>query len=1223
MALELSTIVQRSVTATADGQALFIRSDGSLSEKRGLNILQRAFSPGAKAAENKATVEQLRESVRNHPVYGRLLEDRDISLFFSRKLETGSVLTAGDVKMLRQRLDFALARSTGADLVASGALPAGRGTEFAWFAMQRGLPLTAEAEQKAALKAYYIEKFCEDTVKAACARGGIPARDTEAAAGLLLRSGEYRAALDGVFGENLAQLRQEGILNALRQSVEPAILVLAELCAPPVSLAGIVSAIAMEDGALGPADFDGLLALSRSGVIPDMELKEFVLFCNREGRGLATPEERGNAVRGFRLNVDAVPLAIAAATQAGLPEEVGGALAHLPELVSEAKRFLADLTPPPAIPGREQVAEAVRRSQTAFLQQKAGVIREFLALAGQVPAAGSFLAGLSEAPTEQSLCRMLPALLTGGELLNILLNPAAGADSATIAALERFTQGLQSCAHMFRGEFGTDDVLRLHKDSLCVLMHCKGVTPDQAAIMGRTAIKTLRPIGLSLGSLGSQIIGGALRGPGTQALHAACSGMHNTIRLTGTLVYNLLSSDQKTTLGIADAQAFAESFDLLPETGGYIPARDIHQSVRDVAAAHGVAMPFRGYLENSATGEAEVAAWFGPPEAPAVTALFIQEVQALCAEVGLTGDKAVALAELNADALGSVASRALMDADKTRRMTPAEARDILRQALREELRAVKAAVDHVDSLPVVGQVDEDSPPNAVTAREKRLLRSAVAGYELRTPAVIEESAKLARRMGRELASLPPDLTPQTMVKPFLDMARLYIGTMQGLDVGERDEAEKFRALPVALMMAVRSGALSAEAGTALHAALSGEPGKNLGGAFVTFSDLCLQQRGLPLQNAALSNGMQIMNLLRHELAKKQGTAGDFDPMFYTSQQPSPADIPGEVCDRCLSIVPNRALVFPGVTALSHVRPRLTQEEWNALTPVMHMATAGMERAVRECEALQRCLAANARELLAAIRAKGDAPLTPEDMWRVIMGENAPAALGPRNAGALLYHSMRQRLASLARVAFPDIEGPVLENKSEDALGSGISFAALRRLLQPGGKLTLDDCQACPLGLPALTEVHPGNAFGLTTDFMRREASIRELPPTITITRADGSGSVIPNVGITPETNTPDNPVFQKIIALCHNVCRTDAQFRRVMQSLSQASTANFRSLSRKIPGFSLSEHNYYTMDVAPQADGNVVVTIASDPGRPEQARMRITVTPAGDGTITALELSGT
>jgi hypothetical protein len=80
-----------------------------------------------------------------------------------------------------------------------------------------------------------------------------------------------------------------------------------------------------------------------------------------------------------------------------------------------------------------------------------------------------------------------------------------------------------------------------------------------------------------------------------------------------------------------------------------------------------------------------------------------------------------------------------------------------------------------------------------------------------------------------------------------------------------------------------------------------------------------------------------------------------------------------------------------------------------------------------------------------------------------------------------------------------------------------------------------------------------------------------------------------------------------------------------MQSLSQASTILLRMLAENFSGISFSEHSHLDSTVTPQPNGDIVVELANGADdRPFGAHMQITVTPAGEITVTdiGVELRG-
>ncbi|MDR2725931.1 MAG: hypothetical protein LBC90_07745 [Candidatus Adiutrix sp.] len=104
MQLNLDAIVSQTGNMKAD-QALYIRKDDTLGQSSGLGGLARLFS-GPRQAENRASVEKLRQAVANHPEFQKLLNDTAIKHFFTQKLTSGTALTVREVKTLKANLDL-------------------------------------------------------------------------------------------------------------------------------------------------------------------------------------------------------------------------------------------------------------------------------------------------------------------------------------------------------------------------------------------------------------------------------------------------------------------------------------------------------------------------------------------------------------------------------------------------------------------------------------------------------------------------------------------------------------------------------------------------------------------------------------------------------------------------------------------------------------------------------------------------------------------------------------------------------------------------------------------------------------------------------------------------------------------------------------------------------------------------------------------------------------
>jgi hypothetical protein len=431
------------------------------------------------------------------------------------------------------------------------------------------------------------------------------------------------------------------------------------------------------------------------------------------------------------------------------------------------------------------------------------------------------------------------------------------------------------------------------------------------------------------------------------------------------------------------------------------------------------------------------------------------------------------------------------------------------------------------------------------------------------------------------------------------------------------QAETIGAFRAALALTLDSLQLSGDQERELFTAVAGARGLELGRACTSLAALCVD-RGIPNageHHARLLCGMNALNHLRMILGPRVGEELEEEAFYYTEPVMNARDIPGAVFDQAERVFHIPSADLPGFAALASVTPKLTGAEWNTLQPVLQTVgnsiSDSFDRGI-----VMRMVAANAPELLEAARANRGRPLSPNQIWRTVIGGRPPRGLSADNLGARMYETGANSLFKRALALNPDADRDGLQGLLQFNLGRGIPFQTLHRAFQPGGRLGLADIRLSPPVPGSLADYTEGNAYGLVTDWRRRQNG-PDGRPSMMIIETPGVGNFsAPHLPLSDAENVADNLIFAAIMDHCRTACRTDLQFRRVMQSLSQAGTVHLRMLAEYLPGLSTSEHGHMDSTVTPQANGDVVVELGNGPDdRPFGAHIRITVTPEGKTTI--------
>lgn len=226
----------------------------------------------------------------------------------------------------------------------------------------------------------------------------------------------------------------------------------------------------------------------------------------------------------------------------------------------------------------------------------------------------------------------------------------------------------------------------------------------------------------------------------------------------------------------------------------------------------------------------------------------------------------------------------------------------------------------------------------------------------------------------------------------------------------------------------------------------------------------------------------------------RGNAGHLDSTemgkspFYYSEAMNTRDIPGVLFEQADSMLGLKSTALPGYAALALVSPKLTHAQHDALRPIMRMLGLGLADPYDHDYALKMA-AANSRELLAAQEANKGRPLRPEQIWRTVIGDKAPKGLTADNLGRLMFDTATARLFQRVQATFPHYTPDQMKNMIQFELNRGIPFQTLFKAYQPGGRLSLEDMRFGVPTISSLLDYTPENAYGLVTDFGRRQCGI--------------------------------------------------------------------------------------------------------------------------------------
>ena len=1227
MAVDLNTILQHvgvPGSGLAEDKPVYITRQGDISTKSGLGFLQRHFSSSSKIAENHATLETFKNSIMENPKYRTYLESEPLPRFFLTKHQEGTPLTAREIQDVKLTLDLEKTGKVGRELAELGVIPENDSRSFAWFCVAKGITLSGVDESKEAVKAYYAtNSLCDNKARAALDAAGVKPENMGAALKLLKSSDAWTSALNAALEGNVRELNRDIILDAFLADLGPAADLLADMTGTLPQAKGFLERIAFSGDSQGISQFNGILGAVKGGTITREEGPLFMGYCVKENLDPGSPGQLISAIVNFRVEIDAETTFMSLAKSNGLPEGVGKSLAHNPELTVRMNRVLIEAFPPPAIPTREEIGAVMDQTAEKFLAEKNGAVRNLLALAGKSGDFGPVLAGRAGEVTEQFICEMLNPLLAGQTMTSHLLDPGKGPNLDLIRHLEDFQIALASCGHTVQGVFGGDQFASAAEKCLAVIMGSHRADGGALGSLLAGVQKNFSVIGHGLESMNSGLGSSALKAANFDFSSHSIFYVQSALRRIAGFAHGVTSLQDKKALGIdEDMGKFLQNLELGPN-GETLPMDDIHQSVRAFGLARGVKIEQRNYAETTSLAKSEAMAFTGTSELPEVTDLLKAQAGAIAREFGLAGSNP---GDLDPVVLRASIERAI-NSRNDELLNPAQARALAVGAIREYVQNLDPVL-FIQSLPTRENTGPDAPPKqfVITEAEKQHLLRVIPGTSLQDTALIKAVIMESRNIQSSLKKLAvPGLRLDDMIVPLLTINSEHMRTIRPFEQQSTDKDGVRDAYKAALTLALDGLNLAPSQEMDMYNLISGPKGKEIGGGLMGLLAMIGEPKNHEDGRKKLLGATTCLDSLRMILGPRVGVGVEEEPSYYrgaaTNAQDIAQDIPPAVLNETVSTLGIRSVEISCYTALSMVAPeKLPPGEWGTLMPVLRMAGQSMSDPSDsyKLELALKMTAANARELLAAVEANQGRPLSPRGIWRVVIGGRAPIGLTGENLGTKMFEAATQAMFKRAKAIRPELTRDEVMPLIEFALGRGIPCQTIFREYQPGGRLGPGDVRLEQPSLSSLANYTPDNAYGLVTDWGRRQEGQDGTPSSMTIHTGPGSGFTINHRPVPAKENTPGNPIFVKIMESCRSICSSDLQFMRVMQSLSQASTVNLRLLvETSFPGMGLSEHGHFDSTVRPQGNGNVVVELAKGPGeRPFGAHIQITVSPTGEASVT-------
>ena len=1221
MAIELTTLLQHanSVGASqADSKDIFITEQGDISGKTGLGFFKRHFSTSAKQEENRATLQAFQNAILADPKYRTQLETEQVARFFQTKHDQGTPLTARDVQVVKNMLEIEHIADIAKEQIAPDLTPGLDAVGFAWFCVGKGIKLDTPEDVKGALQEYYVLKEYDAKAEALLTAVGIPPEKRSVAMEVLKASTAWSTAMQEAFAGDISDLTHAGIVTTFTSKLEEAVELLAYMSDTPEMDSSLFRQLASSKSPQGISLFEGALAAARGGAIAMAEGPTFIVACLMDNLDLRTPEGLYNATNKYCIQMDAEKRFMALAKDNGLPEGVGKTLAFNPEFRGQLDKALMEACPPPAIPKRELIDSLIERTAAEFLAGKNDVIRELLTLPGKVATFDPAMANVVGQIDEAFICQILNPLLATPALVNHLLNPEKGPDQDLVSHLEEFQAALASCQHTMDHEFGGDDIAGLADKCLALILSSTVPGEDTLKNLLASVDRNFSVIAPSVSSVVSNTASGKLKTSDWIQSSTSLGFVQTIMRRVAHFAHTNTPPAQREAMGIlVDTGTYVYNLEFNPE-GTPLPLSDVHPSVRIFAKARGVEITQSSYEETRKLANEEAVAFTEIDGRPVVTELLHTRASAIANDIGLTDFNP---ADLDPEVLGALIARAIL-AKNNELVSPAQAREISEQVIRDHLQKLKPTVDFIRGLPTEHNPDAEDQLVITPAEKQRLLR-LIPGTPLRDPELVKTILLESRSLALPLQSLAaPGLTRDEMYAPLMQISSIQLNTVGRFQAQGPVKDEVYGAYKAALTLALDGLQLNDEQTATLYEKISGDQGLEVGRHFV-----CMGTKYNPFQGGpgkkhsdALLGCMSGMNNLRMILGTRTGALPEEDPFYYNLEEVNIRDIPTAFYRAAEESMSMTTAVLPGHAALSGLSTKLTQGQWNSLMPIMEMIGKNIERPSDRNLALTM-VAASAQELLAAIQTNEGKPLSPAQIWKTVMGDEAPQDVAETTLGLTMLETASSRIHERLQAMFPPQLEPTLVDHIPYSLGQGIPFQVLLKNYQEGGPLTMADCRFTPPPFPSPDSLTPANAYGLITGWQRMVTAMDETPPRITIQLGDDHGVSFGRIPLSSTERVPDNPIFVGIIDNCLGICQSDAQFKRVMQCMSPEGTKPLRMMAELFPGFVLEERAHFDATVTPRENGDVIVELTNRPTeRPFGAHIQLTVSPNGDVAITDINL---
>ncbi len=367
-------------------------------------------------------------------------------------------------------------------------------------------------------------------------------------------------------------------------------------------------------------------------------------------------------------------------------------------------------------------------------------------------------------------------------------------------------------------------------------------------------------------------------------------------------------------------------------------------------------------------------------------------------------------------------------------------------------------------------------------------------------------------------------------------------------------------------------------------------------------------------NIVMAHLRSVANHRVEVLEGNQNAPIDINTLYY-SMRPQPdnarsfhKDMMKLVYDKFSSSTRN--LIYSSeFMALTSLQGKISQAEHNILLDVgKRLKLSDSNSALFGLEKIPTAYYKNILEA-----AKKNPDLTPSELYTAIIGKKAPKNITEGNMARVIMREILSTVHKYTRKINPSANEDTDMFYTVALLNQNLTHNDAIKLHQGKLRLNLENLSAPPT-MSGLTDYAPSTAYGLKTDFRRRD---HQSVYTFESLRS-GTFTQTPHK-ISDRDNVPTNPTFTRIISFVESMSKSEKQKAVILQCLTQAASVNFRMFAEAVGLGGVSEHGDYDTNIKETENGDVIVGIKMKPSMGLDGYLEFTVKPDGSYITTAFD----